>query len=102
MSGNASDGSPPHTHQRWSERHVGAAAPVYAVVYMAISFTGVELSALRLPIALDRELRSKAARLKVRPVDLARIAIAEGLLRHKSRRAAGLVRGAGAGTAELR
>jgi len=47
----ASDSSPPQAHHRWSERHAIGAAIVYAIVYVAISFTGVELSALELPIA---------------------------------------------------
>ena len=51
MSGYTSEGSPPQTRQRWSERHATGAAPVYVIVYVAISFTGAHLSSLRLPIA---------------------------------------------------
>ncbi len=51
MSENASESSPPRARQRWSERHAATAAPVYAAVYVAISFAGARLAALRLPIA---------------------------------------------------
>ena len=37
-----------------------------------------EVLAIRLPLELDRDLRAEAQRLKVRPCDLARVALAVG------------------------
>lgn len=37
-----------------------------------------EVLAIRLPLELDRDLRAEAQRLKVRPCDLARMALAVG------------------------
>ena len=44
--------------------------------------------AIRLPIELDRDLRAEAQRLKVRPCDLARVALAVGWQVNKAARVA--------------
>jgi len=43
-----------------------------------------EVLAIRLPLELDRDLRAEARRLKVRPCDLARVALAVGWATNKA------------------